>query len=64
MSTSATQRKTLVRFCPNDGSLLGPNKYCTRCQKRKPLTDMDTSYRDNDTESGSKEAPKLLRENA
>ena len=32
---SNSVKRSVVRFCPTDGSLLARNKYCEKCQKCK-----------------------------
>ena len=33
--STLSKKRQAVRFCPFDGSLLGPNKFCQRCDKCK-----------------------------
>ncbi len=32
---SKVNKRQAIRFCPYDASVLGPNKYCTKCDKCK-----------------------------
>ena len=38
MNANIQKKKPITRFCPTDGSLLGPNKFCSRCQKCKKMS--------------------------
>ena len=53
------KKKPITRFCPTDGSLLGPNKLCTRCQKCNNRNNK-RDCRNKHIEPDSKEAQELL----